>query len=67
MLFWIQAHGLPLGKMNKSYPIELGNMIGDLVETDYIGDGIQLNRSFLCFRVAVDITHPLLSGYNLKR
>ncbi|KAK1386351.1 hypothetical protein POM88_024086 [Heracleum sosnowskyi] len=53
--------------MNKNYAKEPGNMIGELLETDCIGEGIQLNRSFLRFQVAIDINHPLLPSYNLKR
>lgn len=65
--FWVQAHGLPLGKLNKAVAEELAVKIGHLVETDCVGDGIQFNRSFLRFRVALDINEPLLPGFTMKR
>ncbi|KAL8132869.1 hypothetical protein AgCh_008376 [Apium graveolens] len=65
--FWVQAHGLPLGRINKVVAEELVAKIGRLVETNCIGDGIQLNRSFLRFRVELDIRNPLVSGFMLTR
>ncbi|KAK1379409.1 hypothetical protein POM88_026153 [Heracleum sosnowskyi] len=65
--FWVQAHGLPLGRMNKVVAEELATKIGRLVETDCIGDGVQLNTSFLRFRVLLDIRQPLVPGFILKR
>ena len=65
--FWVQAHGLPLGKMNRSFVDVLAAKLGRLIETDCIGDGIQLNRSFLRFRVAINIKHPLVPGFMFQR
>nr|XP_017257879.1 PREDICTED: uncharacterized protein At4g02000-like [Daucus carota subsp. sativus] len=65
--FWVQAHGLPLGRMNKDVAKELAAKIGRLVEVDCIGEGIQLHRSFLRFRVELNIKKPLVPGFILKR
>lgn len=64
---WVQAHGLPLGRMNKVVVAKLDAKIGRLIEIDCVGEGIQLNRSFLRFRVKLNIRKPLVSGFTLKR
>ncbi|PWA65867.1 hypothetical protein CTI12_AA329390 [Artemisia annua] len=64
-MFWVQAHGLPFGKMTKAYAIELASKIGDLVELDCVGEGLQLNRPFLRFQVAVDLNAPLCPGFEI--
>ncbi|GJT88030.1 retrotransposon protein, putative, unclassified [Tanacetum coccineum] len=65
-MFWVQAHGLPFGKMKKGYAIELASKIGTLVEVDCVGEGLQLNR-FLRFRVEADLSVPLCRGIELPR
>lgn len=60
IFFWVQAHGLPLGKMNKDYAEQLATNIGDLIEINCVEEGMQLNRSFLGFRVAINIKNPLV-------
>ncbi|PWA92570.1 hypothetical protein CTI12_AA078280 [Artemisia annua] len=57
--FWVQAHGLPFGKLTKSYAGELASKISSQIEVDCIGDGIQLSSCFLRFRVSVDLSAPL--------
>ncbi|PWA82942.1 hypothetical protein CTI12_AA174550 [Artemisia annua] len=66
-MFWVQAHGIPFGRMTKAYAIELASKIGSLVELDCVGEGLQLNRPFLRFRVAVDLNAPLCPGFEITR
>lgn len=63
----MQAHNLPLGKLTKNFATELAKRIGILLDIDCVGDGVQISRSFLRFRVSLDITKPLSLGYYMER
>lgn len=64
-MFWVQAHGLPFDEMTKAYAKELASKIGNLIEVDCVGDGGQLSRPFLRFRVSVDLRAPLCPGLKI--
>ncbi|GJX09615.1 reverse transcriptase [Tanacetum coccineum] len=40
--FWVQALGLPFGKMTKDYAIELASKIGTLIELDCVGKAFSM-------------------------
>lgn len=57
--FWVQIHGLPLGKMTRANAETIGKRFGKLLAVETSTDGMLLGRSFLRVRVAVKITDPL--------
>ncbi|GKB63750.1 reverse transcriptase, partial [Tanacetum coccineum] len=60
--FWAQAHGLPFGKLAKSFAIETAPKVGTLIDVDCDVDGLQLDRSFLRFKVSIQSPKSLISA-----
>ncbi|KAL7199653.1 hypothetical protein ACSBR2_021863 [Camellia fascicularis] len=60
--FWVQAHGLPFHNMTRQTGEVLGRRVGHLVQVEAQSEGLLLNRSFLCFRVAINLQEPLPKG-----
>ncbi|PWA36086.1 hypothetical protein CTI12_AA602610 [Artemisia annua] len=65
--FWVQAHGLPFGKLTKSFATEIAPKVGTLIDVDCDVDGFQFDRSFLRFKVKVNLRRPLCPGFKLPR
>ncbi|GKD18346.1 hypothetical protein Tco_1207504 [Tanacetum coccineum] len=63
----VQAHGLPFGKLTKSFAIEIALKVGTLIDVDCDVDGLQLDRSFLHFKVKINLRRPLCPGFMLPR
>ena len=63
--FWIRIHNLPILSMIRDIGEDIGNDIGRTIEVDIPKNGIGWGR-FLCIRVALDITKPLLRGKILE-
>ncbi|KAL4304677.1 hypothetical protein AHAS_Ahas16G0002200 [Arachis hypogaea] len=67
MEFWIQVHGLPIENLNAKTTKIIGNLIGIMGEVkNPINDRI-LERNFLRFRVAINISQPLQISFWLNR
>ncbi|GJY37008.1 reverse transcriptase [Tanacetum coccineum] len=64
--FWVQAHGLPFGKLTKAYATEIAPKVGTLVDVDCDVEGYQFDRSYLHFRVTINLRKPLCLGFSLK-
>ncbi|GJS43338.1 retrotransposon protein, putative, unclassified [Tanacetum coccineum] len=43
-MFWVQAHGLPFGKLTRAYATELAPKVGALVDVDCDAEGSQLDN-----------------------
>nr|GEY61135.1 reverse transcriptase [Tanacetum cinerariifolium] len=65
--FWVQAHGLPFRKLTKSFAAEISLKVGTLIDVDCDVDGFQLDRSFLHFKVKVNLRRPLCPRFMLPR
>jgi hypothetical protein len=60
-----QAHDMPLICMNKEVGTKMGNSLGELMEVDVVGDGMEWG-SYLRLRVNIDLTKPLDRGRALN-
>ncbi|GJX76156.1 reverse transcriptase [Tanacetum coccineum] len=63
-MFWVQAHGLPFGKLTRAYATEIAPKFGTLVDVDCDAQGFQFDRSYLRFRVKVNLRKPLCPGHD---
>nr|GEY61136.1 zinc finger, CCHC-type [Tanacetum cinerariifolium] len=61
--FWVQAHGLPFGKLTKSFAAEIALKVGTLTDVDCDVDGFQLDRSFLHFKVKINFKYERLGDF----
>lgn len=65
--FWVQIHGLHHQYMDSVNAARIGKSIGNLPDVENcLSPGILCNN-FLCIRVSIDITQPLVSGFHLPR
>ncbi|KAL0002388.1 hypothetical protein SO802_016169 [Lithocarpus litseifolius] len=58
--FWICVFNIPIKSMNRDNGSRLANEIGDLVTVDVPRNGLGWGP-FLCIRVNIEITKPLIS------
>ncbi|KAF7128084.1 hypothetical protein RHSIM_Rhsim11G0021600 [Rhododendron simsii] len=65
--FWVQIHGLPVGKMNRANAEIIGRRFQRLLALEGSSDGILLDRSFLRVRVEIDLNNPLPKGFWLRK
>lgn len=65
--FWVQIHGLPVGKMTKASALTLGNRFPKLLAVESSPDGLLLGRSFIRIRAEVEISKPLPKGFWLRK
>jgi hypothetical protein len=66
--FWVQVYGLPLENMMAVNAIKIGKLIG--LEVLDVEDGEKsgiINLHHLRFRMLLDVTLPLVPGFNLPR
>ncbi|KAL7250380.1 hypothetical protein ACSBR1_012397 [Camellia fascicularis] len=49
-------------KLTKAHGEIIGNRIGKLVCMEALSEGLILHRNFLCIRVEMNVTKPLLQG-----
>lgn len=63
--FWIQIHGLSYRAMNRKIGVEIGSLIGEVLEVNCNGDGVAMGR---CTRVRVrlDVHKPLIRWTNIN-
>ncbi|KAH7863670.1 hypothetical protein Vadar_020526 [Vaccinium darrowii] len=64
--FWIQIHGLPVEKLNRTNGEFIGKHLGNLLALEAAPDGFCLARGFLRVRVEINIEHPLPRGFWLR-
>ncbi|KAF7153351.1 hypothetical protein RHSIM_Rhsim01G0274800 [Rhododendron simsii] len=62
--FWVQIHGLPIGKMNRSNAEIIGRRFQKLLAIETNPYGIMLDRSFLRVRVEINLNLPLPQGHD---
>lgn len=65
--FWVQIHGLPVGKMSRSNAEIIGRRFGKLLAIEASTEEILLSRSFLRVKVEINVNLPLPKGFWLKR
>ncbi|GJR45637.1 reverse transcriptase [Tanacetum coccineum] len=59
----VQAHGLPFGKLTKSFAAEIAPKVGVLIDVDCDVNGLQLHRSFLHFKVKTRVVLNVIVLY----
>lgn len=64
---WVQIHGLPVEKMNRSNAITIGRRFGKLLAVEGSAGGLLLCRSFLRVKVEIDVNKALAKGFWLRR
>ena len=64
---WIQIHNLPIEYMSKENAVEIGSLVGEVVDVDFTGDGEVCMCKFLRVKVEVKVDDPLRSGFYLDR
>lgn len=64
--FWIRVFNLPIKSMIREVGEDIGRGIGNLVEVDALDNGLGWGK-YLCIRVEVDVSEPLLRGKILMR
>ncbi|KAI8528202.1 hypothetical protein RHMOL_Rhmol12G0132200 [Rhododendron molle] len=64
--FWVQIHGLPVGKMNRANAEIIGKRFQKLLAIETSPDGILLDRSFLRIRVNINLELPIPKGFWLR-
>lgn len=62
--FWVQIHNVPVACMSERMGMMIGKMIGDVRELDGGATGSCLGK-FLCVRVKVDVSKPLMKVINI--
>ncbi|BFG34430.1 hypothetical protein CerSpe_207040 [Prunus speciosa] len=61
--FWVQVRGIPLNLCHKENMVKIGDRIGEIIEYKNPNQ----TRGFLRFRVWIDTTNPLPTGFWLPR
>ena len=64
--FWVQVYDLPVGFMSKRVAVDIGNFIGNFVET-YPNNFMGVWRSYMCIRVSMDISKPLRRRMKIRK
>lgn len=64
--FWVQIHGLLVGKMNRANAEIIGKHFQKLLEIESSPNGIMLGRSFLRVRVNINLDLPIPKGFWLR-
>lgn len=62
--FWIQVHNVSVACMSERMGLKIGNLIGEVIELEGVAIGLCLGK-FLCIRVRVDVSKPLLKAINV--
>ncbi|XP_030970072.1 uncharacterized protein At4g02000-like [Quercus lobata] len=64
---WIQVHNLSIEYMSKENAVEIGSLVGEVVDVDFTGDGEVCMCNFLRVKVEVKVDDLLRSGFYLDR
>ncbi|KAG5553066.1 hypothetical protein RHGRI_011056 [Rhododendron griersonianum] len=65
--FWVQVHGLPIGKMNRSNAEIIGRRFQKHLAIETNPNGIMMDRrSFLRVRVEINLEQPIPKGFWLR-
>ena len=64
---WVQIHNLPIEYMSKENAKNIGNLLGNVLEVDFTGDGLVCMSRFLRVKVEFEVSKPLKSGFFLDR
>lgn len=64
--FWIQIHGLPVEKLNRTNAEIIVKRLGKLLALEANPEGDCLTRGFLRVRVEINLEQPLSKGFWLK-
>ncbi|KAG5522535.1 hypothetical protein RHGRI_034634 [Rhododendron griersonianum] len=64
--FWVQVHGLPIEKMNRTNAEIIGKRFQKLLAIETNPNGIMLDRSFLRITVEINLELPIPKGFWLK-
>ena len=67
LLIWIQVHNIPIEYMSKENAIEIGALVGEVLDVDFTGNGEVCISKFLIVKVEVKVDDPLRSGFYLGR
>lgn len=62
---WIQLHNIPFGGVNKAVGLQIGGLIGEVLEMDLDKEGIGWGP-YLRVKVAINILKPLMRGIHLS-
>ncbi|KAF3950817.1 hypothetical protein CMV_023477 [Castanea mollissima] len=62
---WIQVHNLPIEYMSKENAVEIGALVGEVLDVDFTGNGEVCMSKFLRVKVEVKVDDPLQSGFYL--
>jgi hypothetical protein len=65
--FWVQVHNLPHQHMTVKNAVGIGKGIGDFLELDNVFSGSLICRQYIRFRINVNTSKPLASGFYLDR
>ena len=64
---WIQVHNLPIEYIFKENAEEIGALVGEVIEVDFIGNGGICMSKFLRVKVELKVEDLLWSGFFLDR
>lgn len=64
---WIQVHNLPIEYMSKENAVEIGALVGEVLEVDFTSNGGICMSKFLRVKVELKVEDPLWSGFFLDR
>jgi hypothetical protein len=65
--FWVQVHGLPCQNMAAVNAVIIAQRLGKILAVDHHDAKGLICQPFLRFRVELDTSQPLLSGFHLPR
>jgi hypothetical protein len=65
--FWVQVHGLPCQNMAAVNAVIIAQRLGKILAVDHHDAKGLICQPFLRFRVELDSSQPLLSGFHLPR
>jgi hypothetical protein len=65
--FWIQVHNLPMDLITVENAESIGASLGDLLEVDNADKKKPTRKSFLRFRVKLNLLNPLVPGFTHHR
>lgn len=61
---WLRAIGMPLGMMNLETGKAIGDEVGEFMELEQDDNGSAVGQ-FLCIKIRLDISKPLMRGVSL--
>lgn len=65
--FWVQIHGLEVGKFSKQNAESIGESLGTVLEVDEVLGPMGLDMDFVRIKVEIDARSPLQAGFWYRR